>query len=148
MKEYVRLIMILLIPLLLVSVYSVSGYRLSFNGWSVAKITFWDRFLDKEECVSYAKSMSAESSGHDVTCCEDSCNAEHATSQPEAMPVDTCSKRILFLGDSMVEGLSMRFSDYAQERLKRIEIAFLINKRIISCYINKKCPAVVVTVKA
>lgn len=115
MKEYIRLILILLIPLLLVSVYSVSGYRLCFNGWSVGKITFWDRFLDKEESVSYAKSMSAESSGHDVTCCEDSCNAEHATSQPEEMPVDTCGKRILFLGDSMVEGLSMRFSDYAQE---------------------------------
>ena len=28
---------------------------------------------------------------------------------------DTCGKRILFFGDSMVEGLSMRFSDYARE---------------------------------
>lgn len=115
MKEYIRLILILLIPLLLVSVYSVSGYRLCFNGWSVGKITFWDRFPEKCMEGLSAKSVSAGKPICDVACGDDSCNTEREPTQPEAMPIDTCGKRILFLGDSMVEGLSMRFSDYAQE---------------------------------
>lgn len=115
MKEYVRLILILLMPLLLVSLYSVSTYRLSFNGWSVGKIKYWDRFLDKENRVPFAKSVTAENPQPDTLECRDSCRTEHLSSQSETMPVDTCGKRILFFGDSMIEGLSMRFADYARE---------------------------------
>lgn len=115
MKEYVRLILILLMPLLLVSLYSVSTYRLSFNGWSVGKIKYWDRFLDKENRVPFAKSVTAENPQPDTLECGDSCRTGHLSSQSETMPVDTCGKRILFFGDSMIEGLSMRFADYARE---------------------------------
>ena len=45
MKEYLRLLLILATPLLLVSVYSVSGHRLVFNGWTMSKIHFWQKLL-------------------------------------------------------------------------------------------------------
>jgi hypothetical protein len=33
----------------------------------------------------------------------------------QSVELDTCGKRILFFGDSMIEGLAMRFADYANE---------------------------------
>ena len=47
MREYARLILVLLIPLLLVSAYSVSGRLLNFNGYTVAKARLWQSTLSE-----------------------------------------------------------------------------------------------------
>ena len=128
MKEYIRLILILLIPLLLVSAYSVSGYRLSFNGWSVGKIRYWHNIMEQASLPVWdsqesnagspditAGALDVREEDQDAPSVLDTVFAMCDSLSCESVPVDTCSKRILFLGDSMVEGLSMRFSDYAQE---------------------------------
>lgn len=127
MKEYLRLILVLLLPLVVVLAYSLSGYRLVFNGWGMSKVKVsgcllsaivWDGggfSMSTDTCA--AASMTA--SGNDAlgkpalpdgNLCE-----TLDTVPPDTVPLDTTSKRILFFGDSMVEGLSMRFSDYAME---------------------------------
>ena len=45
MKEYARLILVLLIPLLLISAYSISDRLLNLNGFTVAKARLWQRTL-------------------------------------------------------------------------------------------------------
>lgn len=115
MKEYLRLILILLIPLVLVSVYSFCGFRLAFNDWGLRKIQYWDNLLSEMNLESveleYAKDSICITSEEVV----DPLLPEDSTKQDKPFSPDTCKKRILFFGDSMVEGLSMRFSDYAQE---------------------------------
>lgn len=112
MKEYIRLILILLIPLALVSLYSISGHRLVFNDWTVGKVKLGE-ILD---LANIGPDNDKQDNGSDMAPMpNDSINqACTATSDTICAP-DTCGKRILFFGDSMVEGLSMRFSDYAQE---------------------------------
>lgn len=113
MKEYVRLIVVLLLPLLLLLAYSVSGRRLVLSGWSVSKVRMsgryagWLRTVAADTVVTYS-AVSAPP----VEAVADT--AEHRPCA-EAFVPDTCGKRILFFGDSMVEGLAMRFSDYAGE---------------------------------
>ncbi len=117
MKEYARLILILLIPFILVSAYSVSGRLLDFNGYTVAKARLWQKTLSELGVCPLDSTIADET--QKMTDVE-----EHKDSAYMCLPVDTvagcdvpdtCGKRILFFGDSMVEGLSMRFSDYAQE---------------------------------
>lgn len=119
MKEYARLILVLLIPLLLVSAYSVSGRLLNFNGYTVGKARLWQKTL-----LDWAKELRVGVPTDSVETRKD--EPVEATRVPwipvsaDTMAVvshapDTCGKRILFFGDSMVEGLSMRFSDYARE---------------------------------
>lgn len=109
MKEYARLILILLIPLLLVSIYSISGHRLAFNDWELRRIRSWDKFLYDSIGAQNADAVDGMMLDAD------------SSLQSEPMPVDTvfapdtCKKRFLFFGDSMVEGLSLRFSDYVNE---------------------------------
>lgn len=120
MKEYLRLILILLIPLMVLLAYSLSGYRLMFNGWSMGKIKIPVRILD-------AMTWKKDFTGQDI-CAEnlsvqsdkdiaekDTVASDMDEEVADIQPLDTASKRILFFGDSMVEGLSMRFSDYAVE---------------------------------
>lgn len=108
MKEYLRLLLILAIPLLLVSVYSISGHRLVFNGWTVSKIHFWQKFL---ACLGSPESPSDSISADTIVVVA----VDTIAVEPVPLPLDTAGKRILFFGDSMIEGLSMRFADYARE---------------------------------
>lgn len=116
MKEYARLILILLIPLLLVSAYSVSGHRLMLNGWTMGKVRVWEKLLSAQEELSAKDEALQDDLQSSSANSQDSLLiiAENDTLETE-VSLDTCAKRILFFGDSMVEGLSMRFSDYAQE---------------------------------
>ncbi|MCM1516618.1 MAG: SGNH/GDSL hydrolase family protein [Paraprevotella sp.] len=122
MKEYLRLILVLLIPLAILLAYSSSGYRLVFNGWNVSKVKRpsgllsvigWNRswnVMATDACIDDFPllpdndTMDANSTAGNLVC-----------EEPDTVSLDTASKRILFFGDSMVEGLSMRFSDYAME---------------------------------
>ena len=108
MKEYLRLLLILAIPLLLVSVYSISGHRLVFNGWTVSKIHFWQKHLP---CLRSPESPSDSISADTIVVVA----VDTISVEPVPLPLDTARKRILFFGDSMIEGLSMRFADYARE---------------------------------
>ena len=108
MKEYLRLLLILAIPLLLVSVYSISGHRLVFNGWTVSKIHFWQKHLP---CLRSPESPSDSISADTIVVVA----VDTIAVEPAPLPLDTAGKRILFFGDSMIEGLSMRFADYARE---------------------------------
>ncbi|MBR5466071.1 MAG: SGNH/GDSL hydrolase family protein [Bacteroidaceae bacterium] len=109
MKEYVRLITILLIPLLLVLAYSSSGFRFSFNGLSISKLNLSCLSPNPIETPVVGDSLS----GTFV----DTLALDTIISNTESniTMIDTTGKRILFFGDSMIEGLSMRFADYARE---------------------------------
>lgn len=119
MKEYLRLILVLLIPLLVVFAYSWSGYRLVFNGWSMGKVKSPLGLLTIVNCKSGCEVMASCTDVNDATIHIDqeghTANNSIACEEPDTVSLDTVAKRILFFGDSMVEGLSMRFSDYAME---------------------------------
>ncbi|MBO5871105.1 MAG: SGNH/GDSL hydrolase family protein [Bacteroidaceae bacterium] len=117
MKEYVRLILILLIPLLLVSIYSISGHYIAFNGWKIGKVRIWEQMRDN---LSQDKNTlpdvqnSSPASENEPPALDSLISRQDSISQQSA-ELDTCGKRILFFGDSMIEGLAMRFADYADE---------------------------------
>lgn len=120
MKEYLRLILILLIPLVVLLAYSLSGYRLIFNGWSISKVKIPVEILVatvlKNSCTDADISTENIPMHPDENVIEeDTVAIGHVIKVADIQPLDTASKRILFFGDSMVEGLSMRFSDYAVE---------------------------------
>lgn len=117
MKEYVRLILILLIPLLLVSIYSISGHYIAFNGWKIGKVRIWEQMRDKLSQDKNALSSfqnSSPASENEPPALDSLISTQDSISQQSA-ELDTCGKRILFFGDSMIEGLAMRFADYADE---------------------------------
>lgn len=122
MKEYLRLILVLLIPLVLVLAYSWSGYRLVFNGCSISKVKGPSEFLALMQWNDSWFAMTADSCDNDKKAFHDmeamgndTIVSDSVCESMDTVPLDTTSKRILFFGDSMVEGLSMRFSDYAME---------------------------------
>ncbi|MBQ5911586.1 MAG: SGNH/GDSL hydrolase family protein [Bacteroidaceae bacterium] len=117
MKEYVRLILILLIPLLLVSIYSISGHYIAFNGWKIGKVRIWEQMRDKLSQDKNALSSlqnSSPASENEPPALDSLVSLQDSISQ-QSVELDTCGKRILFFGDSMIEGLAMRFADYADE---------------------------------
>lgn len=117
MKEYVRLILILLIPLLLVSIYSISGHYIAFNGWKIGKVRIWEQMRDKLSQDKNALSSlenSSPASENEPPALDSLISRQDSISQ-QSVELDTCGKRILFFGDSMIEGLAMRFADYADE---------------------------------
>ena len=95
MKPYIKLFFTLLIPLVIVVVYA--SIQFEIPGICKADISKY-RFHSPEI---------------------DSLPADIDTSmiivEPEPASVDTAKQRILFFGDSMLEGLSKRFSDYAKK---------------------------------
>ena len=117
MKEYVRLILILLIPLLLVSIYSISGHYIAFNGWKIGKVRIWEQMRDKLSQDKNALSSLQDSSpaSENEPPALDSLISHQDSISQQSVELDTCGKRILFFGDSMIEGLAMRFADYADE---------------------------------
>jgi hypothetical protein len=117
MKEYVRLILILLIPLLLVSIYSISGHYIAFNGWKIGKVRIWEQMRDKLSQDKNALSSlqnSSPASENEPPALDSLISRQDSISQ-QSTELDTCGKQILFFGDSMIEGLAMRFADYADE---------------------------------
>lgn len=117
MKEYVRLILILLIPLFLVSIYSISGHYIAFNGWKIGKVRIWEQMRDKLSQDKNALSSlqnSSLASENEPPALDSLISLQDSISQ-QSVELDTCGKRILFFGDSMIEGLAMRFADYADE---------------------------------
>lgn len=84
MKEYCKILIILLLPLLFVLIYAMGDNTYSFN-------------LEK---------INVENVPQDNT-------VEMPTETPDTVVVDSAKQRILFFGDSMVEGLGPRMAQYA-----------------------------------
>lgn len=107
--------LILLIPLLLVLAYSHSGHIVSFNSGPLNKINL-ERFETDIRALLF---LTKFEENVEDTLLSDTLQMSivHVVTLEEEQPFspDTASKRILFFGDSMIEGLSMRFADYARE---------------------------------
>ena len=105
MRSYLKLIAILLLPLAFVIWYASSPIQLPPPGWKLGKMQTTSPTLipspkeeeSKTRMTSETTSKSRES---------------RESSAPSLLP-DTASHRILFFGDSMVEGLLRRMNCYA-----------------------------------
>jgi len=100
MKLYAKVIAILALPLLFVVAYALCPIQLPPPGWTLSKLDLKDssdpsQEQDIEQNVSDSISPFLERMGE--------------------VFLDTTAQRILFLGDSMAEGLVRRMADYAQE---------------------------------
>lgn len=110
MKPYIKIVLLLLIPLLLVGAYSIWG-----GDWGLEKADFSDveALLFRQDPADEEGVAAADVSGVKdsvaVVVEGDSACADGV------VPIDTASQRILFFGDSMLEGLSRRMCDYAME---------------------------------
>ena len=112
MKQYVKVLLLLLIPLLLVASYSMWG-----GDWWLEKADFSEL---KSVIDSWARpggeavEVGADSTFAVVEVVTDSVDSV-CTAEVEPAPMDTTNQKILFFGDSMLEGLSRRLCDYAME---------------------------------
>jgi hypothetical protein len=96
--EYLKLAAILVFPIVLLSAYSFFEKEIE-----------WNITLRKTDISGYFV-VEDEASGGDLQ------NAPDSIAEPTTAVVrDTTSQRILFFGDSMLEGLSKRLSNYAAE---------------------------------
>ena len=104
MKQYIKLILLLLIPLLLIMCYSI-----------------WDKdlWLEKADFSEIENTISSLKATDDDTTAAlpltaDTTAAVVAETVKEVQ-LDTASQRILFFGDSMLEGLGRRLCDYSMQ---------------------------------
>lgn len=94
MKAYLKVIAILAVPLAFILFYAYSPMQLPPPGWKLAKLPVGSK-TEQPEPQQEAPDTIAP------------------TSEPHSTGTDTAAQRILFFGDSMVEGLMRRMSSYA-----------------------------------
>lgn len=116
MKEYVRLLIVLLVPLLLLLAYSLSDATLMLGGRAVRKVPLQRGLVSLLSHDVLPLSCRTDNDfplneGEDVLPMP-----MYAASASDTVGVcDTVRKHILLFGDSMVEGLALRMSEYARE---------------------------------
>jgi len=98
-KFYFKLVGILLIPLLIIAVYSFFDKEISWGSFTLQKADVHSYFANTSSSVS-SDSLQVDSVPLAVR---------------DTVVTDTTSQRILLFGDSMVEGLSKRMRNYAAE---------------------------------
>lgn len=105
MKSYLKLLLILAIPLVVIALYGLSDITVGPEENELAKADFsdLDRFLHPE--IAEREKFVEDSLR------QDSILQEKKKKESE---LDTCSQRILYFGDSMVEYTGMRMGDYAK----------------------------------
>lgn len=99
-KHYFSLVSILLIPLIIITIYSFAGEELNLGGIVLQQANIRSYFLKGE-------TNDPETSLIDST--------QLSVAVRDSAIVDTAAQRILLFGDSMVEGLSKRMRCYAAE---------------------------------
>lgn len=99
MKSYAKIVALLLIPLIIVFVYSIVPWT----------------FPTEEMALEKADFSQLTDSWKTDTLMVDSVQSDVAFAEEEEVVLDTARQRILFFGDSMLEGLSRRMCDYAME---------------------------------
>lgn len=105
MKSYLKLLLILATPLIVIALYGLSEVTIGSEDNELAKADFSElnRFLHPE--IEEREMFVADSIR------QDSMLQEKKKTESE---LDTCSQRILFIGDSMVEFTGPRVGDYAK----------------------------------
>lgn len=102
MRDYIKIITILAVPLVILLVYAIIPYRIHAGSFTLEKIDLGNaigldpRSIFPDDSVMLAKTDST-------------------ASLEKENKVDTVSKRILIFGDSMVEGLTPRLADYCAQ---------------------------------
>ena len=104
MKAYLKLIGILLLPLAFVIWYANSPVQIPPPGWKLSKMNALTPNPDTEEVNRKTSETSMTS--------ETSKTSDSITASLPSLP-DSSAQRILFFGDSMVEGLLRRMNSYA-----------------------------------
>ena len=121
MKAYLKVIGILLLPLAFVIWYANSPVQIPPPGWKLSKAKPHLNALVKEESpnrqgpTEKEKETSTTSMSSKTSKTSKTSKPSAASQAKEASPClpDTSSHRILFFGDSMVEGLLRRMNCYA-----------------------------------
>ena len=121
MKAYLKVIGILLLPLAFVIWYAYSPVQIPPPGWKLSKAKPHLNALVKEESpnsqgpTEKEKETSTTSMSRKSSKTSKTSKTSTANQAKEASPClpDTSSHRILFFGDSMVEGLLRRMNCYA-----------------------------------
>jgi hypothetical protein len=102
MRDYIKIVTILAVPLVILLVYAIIPYRIHAGSFTLEKIDLGNaigldpRSIFPDDSVMLAKTDST-------------------ASLEKENKVDTVSKRILIFGDSMVEGLTPRLADYCAQ---------------------------------
>lgn len=96
MKKYIILILILFIPLLIITIYSFCD-----------EISFWGITIEKAKIASYFEIKVQDSTLNNIE--------QENKIKKDTIINDTNKQRILFFGDSMLEGLGNRMRYYASE---------------------------------
>ena len=118
MKAYLKVIGILLLPLAFVIWYANSPVQIPPPGWKLSKAKPHLNALVKEESpnrqgpTEKEKETSTTSMSSKTSKTSKTSTANQAKEASPCLP-DTSSHRILFFGDSMVEGLLRRMNCYA-----------------------------------
>lgn len=116
MKSYLKIVAILFLPLAFVVFYAYSPVELPPPGWKLSKIKAPLAIAPGIPAPAPAKKAEprpATPSPQGTAGCSPS-PRERDEKRPEpGNPLDTASQRILFFGDSMVEGLLRRMNSYA-----------------------------------
>lgn len=110
MKAYLKLIGILIIPLAFVIFYAYSPVQIPPPGWKLSKIQAPSDFYPPSLKFSKEEENPPSNTSQPNEIIKDSIPARN---EDKGAVLDTTAHRILFFGDSMVEGLLRRMNCYA-----------------------------------
>jgi len=112
MKSYLKIIAILFLPLAFVVFYAYSPVQIPPPGWKLSKISLpYPALLTAKEGNGFATPRQKEKPSKGLPHRKKVSSINKTTT--EEVTLDTASQRILFFGDSMVEGLLRRMNSYA-----------------------------------
>lgn len=112
MKSYLKIIAILFLPLAFVVLYANSPVQIPPPGWKLSKIKAPLLIPESPTLSSSEKGKSASVQPKKKVRRQASSRKTEEVKTPENQ-LDTAAQRILFFGDSMVEGLLRRMNSYA-----------------------------------
>jgi len=120
MKSYLKLIAILFLPLAFVIYYAYSPMQIPPPGWKLSKVAInlgaWGKeqgAWSKEQGARGKEQGARGKEQEDTTCSYNPPAPCPLPLAPKSGNPDTTAHRILFFGDSMVEGLLRRMNCYA-----------------------------------
>ncbi|MBR1881668.1 MAG: SGNH/GDSL hydrolase family protein [Muribaculaceae bacterium] len=106
------LLALLVIALAIFALASFLPQGIKLGPWTIKTASFAEALFAPAEEVSSASSASAQVGADGASTASDT---PKAPDRPVQMPLDTTAKTILFIGDSMLEGLGPRMAAYAEE---------------------------------
>lgn len=111
MRAYLKLIAILLLPLAFVLYYAYSPVQIPPPGWKLSKVKT-PTWRSSNSPKTEGNKASTASTTSTTSTTRETRKTSITSKAPDSLP-DTTSHRILFFGDSMVEGLLRRMNCYA-----------------------------------